>query len=174
MQLLVETHDTIARQVYTPVDVWNIIARAMVGVEGLQLSSITWELVERPAGQAEESDANGRGRSRRPTAQEAALSAAGMTGLVLQGRTAIKVQIAGEAFSDDSFREAQQQVDALVTALALNPGVTVFASEMPTQVRTDISITNTVDNREVRGPFVLDLTLMPPQPQQIAAEEDRP
>lgn len=175
MQLAVETYDMIAKQVYTPLDVWNMVARAMAGSEGLQLTGITWELVEKPADQVDESEENGASRARRrPTPQQAALAAAGITGVVLQGRTAIKAHITGEAFSDNSFREAQEQVDALVNALALNPGVTVFASQMPTQVRTDIDISNTVDNREVRGPFVLDLTLVPPQPQQIAAEEERP
>jgi hypothetical protein len=176
MELVVETHDAIVKQVYSPIDAMNMIARALDGAEGLQLTGITWELVEKPEDQpaADDEDGGRRARPRRPSAQEQALASAGIVGLVLQGRTALKVQITGEAFSENSFREAQAQVDALVSALALNPGVTVFASEMPTQVRTDISISNTVDNREVRGPFVLDLMLTPPEPAQLAADENRP
>ena len=177
MQLLVETYDVIAKQVYSPIDTWNMIARALSGAEGLQLTAITWELVPRTGdASADETAEEARSRARRrPTEQEAALAAAGITGSVLQDRTAIKVQITGEAFSENSFREAQGQVNALIDALALNPGVSVFASQMPTQVRTDISISTTVDNREVRGPFALELTLIPPNPPpQVAAGEVRP
>lgn len=168
MQLVVETYDTIVRQVHSPVETWNMIARALAGIEGLQLTGITWELVAKPASTATQED-----RRRRPTEWEVALAAAGTTGLVLQDNTAIEVQISGEAYSPDSFREAQRRVEAFVNALALNPGVTVFASQMPTQVRTDISISNKVDSREVRGPFVLDMMLVP-EPQQVAGGEERP
>jgi hypothetical protein len=170
MQLVVETRDIIARQIHSPLDIFNMISRALAEANGLQLTSITWSLVEKP----EKIDAQqneGRGARRRLTEYEATLNAAGTTGLVLRERTAIQVQISGEAFSPASFREAQQQVDTLIEALARNPGVEVFASQMPTDVRTDITVSTTVDDREVRGPFTLELTLTPAEPQQVAAEE---
>ena len=174
MQLVVETHDMIQKQVYSPIDVLSIVADALVGSSGLQIMNVSWELVEKTAAPDqnagdEEPEAGPRRRPAR--GQESVLAAAGITGLVLQDRTAIKVRIEGEAFSPDSFREAQDQVNAFIEALALNPGVSVFASTMATEVRTDISISTTVDDREVRGPFVLELTLLPPEPLQVAADE---
>lgn len=164
MQLVVETHDLIARQVHSPVDALSIISRALDGATGLQLTNVTWEL----AGRGVTTDTAAGGR---PSPREALLDAAGTTGLVLRDSTAVKVTIDGEAFSPASFREAQQQVNALITALRMAPGVTVFASQMPTEVRTDISFSTTVDDREVRGPFTLELTLSPDDVQQVATEE---
>lgn len=172
MQLVVETHNTIAKQVHSPIDALNMISRALEGVSGLQLTSITWELVEKAAPPAA-NDGNNRGARRPARGQDALLDAAGMTGLVLRERTAVRVQITGEAFSPASFRAAQEQVNTLISALRENPGVTVFARQMPTEVRTDIAFTTTVDDREVRGPFTLELTLAPTEPQQVAAEENR-
>ncbi|MGV3590044.1 MAG: hypothetical protein ACO1PZ_00045 [Gammaproteobacteria bacterium] len=164
MQLVVETHDLIAGQVRSPVDALNMISRALDGSTGLQLTSISWELADRSG--ATDTAAGGR-----PTPREAELDAAGTTGLVLRDRTAVKVTIDGEAFSPASFREAQQQVNALIDALRMNPGVTVFASQMPTEVRTDIGFSTTVDDREVRGSFTLELTLAAADAPQLAAEE---
>lgn len=164
MQLVVETHDLIAQQVYSPVDALNMISRALAGATGLQLTNVTWELTERSTQSGTQDN-----RGMRPAPREALLDAAGTTGLVLRDRTAVKVTITGEAFSPASFREAQQQVDDLIAALRLNPGVTVFASQMPTEIRTDISFSTTVDDREVRGPFTLEMTLAP-EPARMAVE----
>jgi hypothetical protein len=163
MQLVVQTHDLIAKQVYSPVDALNLISRALANASGLQLTNLQWELAERRV-----PGTQGRGNAARPTPREALLDAAGVTGLVLRDRTAVKVTLSGEAFSPASFREAQQQVDDLITALRMNPGVTVFARQMPTEVRTDISVSTTVDDREVRGPFTLELSFAPAEAPRVA------
>jgi hypothetical protein len=165
MQLVVETHDLIAKQVHSPVDALNIISRALASSTGLQLTNLQWELSERAI-----TATTTNGFALRPTPREALLDAAGATGLVLRDRTEVKVTISGEAFSPASFREAQQQVDDLVAALRMNPGVTVFARQMPTEVRTDVSVSTTVDDREVRGPFTLELTFAPAGTPRVAAE----
>ncbi|MDY6982234.1 MAG: hypothetical protein SV422_04025 [Pseudomonadota bacterium] len=167
MQLVVETHDLIAKQIHSPVDALNMISRALTEASGLQLTSVTWELAER----AVQSDTQSN-TGRRPTPREALLDGAGPIGLVLRDRTAVKVTISGEAFSPASFREAQQQVNDLIAALRMNPGVTVFASQMPTEIRTDVSFSTTVDDREVRGPFTLELTFLP-EPPRVAMEDAR-
>jgi hypothetical protein len=170
MQLVVETHDIIARQIHSPIDVLNLISRALPAAPGLQLTEITWELVEKDAAPAVGDENQNDVSRRRPTDRESELDAAGITGLVLQERTMVKARITGEAFSPNSFREAQSQVLALVDALAVNPGLSIFPSKMPTEVRTDLNVSTIVDDREVRGEFVLELTLMPVEPQEVAAE----
>ncbi|MEY4641598.1 MAG: hypothetical protein RLZZ227_1592 [Pseudomonadota bacterium] len=169
MQLVVETHDIIQRQIHSPLDALNMISRALASSTGLHLTSITWELVEKPSETDVANDADGNGAT--ALSSNATPVAQGITALVLAERTAIKVLIEGEAFSPDSFREAQEQVNSLVDALSQNPAVSIFASKMPIEVRTDVSVSTTVDDSEVRAPFALELTLLMGEPQQLASDE---
>jgi hypothetical protein len=160
MQLLVETHEIIEQQIHSPVELLTLVSQSLAMSPGLKLTSIAWELVARPASDTdagEDEGARGSGARERQAATEASNS---LIGLILRNNTALKVRIDGEAYSPDSFRDAQNQVMAFVDALSTNPGVSVFASRLPTDVRTDISVSTTVDDREVRAPFTLELTLV--------------
>jgi len=82
----------------------------------------------------------------------------GFLGPLLKDQTQIELIIQGEAYSPGSYREAQEQVDVMVQALQKTEGVSVYASQMPTDVRTDIDMTLRVDDGEVRAPFTLEVT----------------
>src|SRR5690606_28557879 len=86
MQLVVQTYDTIARQVHSPVDALNMISRALAESSGLQLTGITWELIEKPGSSGSDTASS----RETPPVQ-------GITGLVLTDRSAIRVRIDGEA-----------------------------------------------------------------------------
>jgi len=155
MELMVQTYDSIRRQIVSPVDTLNMLAQALAMAPGLVLRNIEWELEEKPFVPVMDEYGNMSTNTSLPgvTADNAFL------GYVLQGRTQVKATITGEAYSPDSFRDAQEQVNALVAALAANPGVAVFASQMPTDVRTDIRVATLVADGEVRAPFTLEVTL---------------
>lgn len=157
MELIVRTFDTIHSQIYSPVDDLNLIAAALAISPRLQLNNIEWELERRtfiPAideyGTSEPS----------PTPIEGAASTHAVTGFLLQQRSQIKATINGQAYSPDSFRDAQDQVLAFVKTLSDNPGVKVFASKMPINVRTDTDISTTINDSEVRASFTLELTII--------------
>jgi hypothetical protein len=165
MELVVETFDVIKRQIRTPVDTLNLISAALAQAPGLELTAVSWALEEKTS--VPVADEYGTlPLPRTPPAGQNATSA--FMALVLQEKTALKVQISGQAYLPSSFREAQNQVETFVDALAANPGVTVFASKMPTDVRTDIRVSTTVTDGEVSAPFMLDLTL------DLAAEAPAP
>jgi hypothetical protein len=172
MQLIVETHDIIERQTRSPLDALNMVSRALAMSPGLHLTSVTWELIEKPlvAAAANSGEENYDEYSEGETFGGDTAIVPGIVGMVLAERTAIKVQIDGEAFSPGSFREAQEQVNALVDALRQNPGVSIFASRMPIEVRTDVPVSTTVDDSEVRAPFTLELTLTLAEPQGLAGK----
>lgn len=155
MELIVQTYDSIRSQIHTPVAALNMLSAALALSPGLQLRSIDWQLEEKPF----ESTTDQFGNATTDEALPGVTGDTALVGRVLQGRTRLKVTVIGEAYSPDSFRDAQDQVSALADALANNPGVTVFASRMPTNVRTDIRVETRVADGEVRAPFTLELTL---------------
>lgn len=174
MQLVVETHEIIEKQIHSPLAALNMVSAALANSPGLQLKSIDWELVQKPASPEDPEQERQNGSSPSRSGNGNGAEASGIAGLVLQEQTAIKVLINGEAYSPGSYREAQEQVVALVEALSLYPGVSIFATKMPTEVRTDISVTTTVDDGEVRAPFTLELTLVEPEPEAAALAETAP
>ncbi len=170
LQLVVETHDIIEMQIHSPLDELNMISRALAASSGLQLTGIEWELIQKPAPPVDPAlleDGGSASFDGGPTLS----SGNEIVDWVLQDQTAIKIYIDGEAYSPDSFREAQEQVISFVDALSGNPGVSVFASKMPTEVRTDVVITTTVDDGEVRAPFALELTVVEPEPEPVSTDE---
>lgn len=172
MQLVVETHQNIEKQVHSPIAMLNLISSALALSPGLQLTDITWEVAAKPADTSNEEESDDEGSRPARANSRNANQPEGVIALVLANQTAIKVVINGEAYSPGSFREAQDQVVAFVDALAQNPGVSIYASRMPTDVRTDISVTTTVDDGEVRAPFTLELTLTEPEPVEAATDEE--
>lgn len=155
MELIVQTYDIIQSQTHTPVAALNMLSAALAVSPGLQLRSFDWQLEEKPL----EATTDQFGNTITNGSLPGVSGDDALVGRVLQGQTRLKVTVVGEAYSPDSLRDAQNQVNALVDALAANPGVTVYASRMPTDVRTDIRIETRVTDGEVRAPFTLELTL---------------
>jgi hypothetical protein len=167
MALIVEAYDRLADQTFSPVVAMNMVSAALARTDGVVLTNIDWQLVENtlppPA-------ADGTAPSTQPLSGVTPETA--FTGLILQRRAHMEVVLNGQAYSANSFREAQDQVETFVIALSENPGVSVFASRMPTDVRTDIAVSTTVGDGEVRAPFTLELTLpvAPASAPQVAAQ----
>lgn len=155
MALVVDAYKRIKQQLLNPVAALNMITAAMTQTDGVLLTSIQWELVHKPFVPGK--DENGRDL-KEPAALKGVTGGTEFAGAVLQRNTMLKIIINGESYSPASFREAQDQVQQLVTALAKNADVTVFATRMPTEIRTDVVASAEVDDSEVRAPFTLELT----------------
>ena len=154
MALIVQAHDRVQSQVLTPLSAMNMVSTALARTSGLQLTGITWALEEIPF----VPDANAKGNARLPPKTLSDLPPGSeLVGAILKQNTRIKIVITGESSSDTSFRQAQDQVTALVESLQEFPGITATATQMPTDIRTDISLSTTVDDREVRAPFTLEV-----------------
>jgi hypothetical protein len=123
------------------------------------LTAIDWSLTEIPADPASTS---GSLQDTSAPLPEGLGEANNMLGYLLAERSQLKITIEGQAYSPSSFREAQDKVVKFVSALSVNPGLSVYASRMPTDVRTDISVTTLVTDGEIRAPFTLELTLVSP------------
>jgi hypothetical protein len=157
MELVVLTHGKLASQVHSPVTAMNMISSALASSPGLLLTSIDWSLTEKPANIPAEQF--GSFQDAAPTPLAGLDEENGMLAFMLDGRSQIKVVIEGQAYSPSSFTEAQDKVGKFIETLSGNPGVTVYASRMPTDVRTDISVSTLVTDGEIRAPFTLELTL---------------
>jgi hypothetical protein len=156
MELVVLTHDKLASQVYSPVTAMNMISSALALSQDLVLTSVDWSLVEKPASVSAQTSSF---QDAPAPPIEGLNEANGMLAFLLEKRSQIKIVIEGQAYSPSSFTEAQNKVVTLIDALANNPGVTVSASRMPTDVRTDTSVSTLVTDGEIRAPFTLELTL---------------
>jgi hypothetical protein len=155
MELIVKTHEIISKQSYSPLTTFNLITAALAQSPGLQITNIQWSLQENQSTASTNSPGNLSGNlSSLRGAQDS-----GFVDAVLQERTELMVRISGQAYSPSSYRAAQDQVQVFMNALQANSGVSVIASRMPTNVRTDIRVSTTVDDGEVRAPFTLDLSL---------------
>ncbi|MES2625945.1 MAG: hypothetical protein V4628_11755 [Pseudomonadota bacterium] len=160
MELVVTTHDKLATQIYSPVTAMNMISAALATSPGLKLTAIDWALIEKPVAPSTQFGSLG---GDVPVQQIVGLEEDNrMLSYILEERTQIKIVVEGQSYSPSSFREAQDEVVKFVTALSANSGLTVYASRMPTDVRTDISVSTLVTDGEIRAPFTLELTLVTP------------
>lgn len=158
MALLVEAYDRLTAQSFSPLPALNMVSSALSMTDSVMLTRISWQLVEMGPSPATPGMDNMDGEDTMRRVSGATPDTA-FTAAVLQGRIRLKVVLEGQAWSDNSFREAQDQVEKLIAALAQNSGVSVFASRMPTDVRTDIAVSTKVGDGEIRAPFALELTL---------------
>jgi|GEM_PF-1029286 len=156
MQLVVSTHELLAAHAYSPMNELSLVAAALAESSGLLLTSIDWQLMEKPFATVIDEYGN---------TPEAPMPIPGLdgenalTGFILQERTMVKVIINGEAYSPSSYRVAQDQVLAFMEALSANDGVTVNATKMPINVGIDSQVTATINDSEVRSPFTLELDI---------------
>jgi hypothetical protein len=173
MELIVDTFEIINRQIQSPVDTLNHVATALASSPGLELVSIDWQMTE------EKFDATPDALGNIPEPQPALVGLTGdnaLTGAILQERTQLHVTINGEAYSPQSFREAQDQVLRFITALESGDSITVTATQMPIDIRTDVNVSATINDNEVRSPFTLDLDIELPgreeaEPEQLAGAQ---
>jgi hypothetical protein len=158
MELIVQTYDTLDAQSLHPGAGFNLAADALAGSPGLELTSVSWQIEEAPFKAFV--DATGATVSAPPAIPGISQNDAFLAAL-LSNRSRVKMVINGEAYSPSSFREAQDQVVGYIDALDRYSGVSVFASRMPTDVRTDIEVSTTVNDGEVRAPFTLEVVIDP-------------
>ncbi len=156
MALIVEAHSRIKNQLFSPVTNFNMVGEALSKTSGIKLLNLQWSLEAIPFEGGK--DENGKDK-KAPAPLSGSTPITQFTNDVLRQNTRIKLVINGESYSPDSFRAAQDQVVQLSDALVEIPGISVFASKMPTDVRTDVDLTITVDDREIRAPFTLEVTI---------------
>ncbi len=153
MALVVETFEQIDEQVKSPVQAMAFISENIDSSPTLQLTDISWELSPVVVDPALPENQAMRYLTYQGNPDNAFLSA------VLDNRTRLRVEIRGIAYSSGSYREAQQQVQLFADALDQHPGVSVTPVQMPTNVRVDTPVNTTIDNNELRAPFILELEI---------------
>lgn len=151
MALIVETYERINAQSYLPTDAMNYISSKLVVSPDLQITEITWAI--------EDSVIDNNDPDLRYTGMIRSEPQNAFQYSILDNRSKLVVLIKGMAYSPNSYREAQSQVQIFNDALAEHPGVTVLPLQMPTEVRVDSPLATTIDNNEVRAPFSLQLTI---------------
>lgn len=160
MELVVKTHDTIARQSVSPIDALNLIAQALAISPGLLLLEVDWQLAE----VAVDTTPDPYGEMPRPPAPLPNLPSDNeLTGLILQERTRILISLKGEAYSPQSYREAQDQVSRFIAALDAHEGVSINSRQMPIDIRSDVSVSTTINDAEVRAPFTVEIAVALPR-----------
>jgi hypothetical protein len=146
---LVESSALFEKQAYDPFAAMNIVSAAFSQVSGLQLQSIRWELIEKTTDSSTRASTAPRLRN--------TIMLKPLTDALLVERTQIKLSLSGEAYSPSSFRSAQEQVQALIANIQAQPGITIVATQLPVDVRTDVKVSTIVNDSEVRQPFSIEL-----------------
>lgn len=169
MELVVDTYRLINLQVLSPITVLNHIAAALEASPGLELTDIDWQLAKAVFDTTP--DEYGNIPTPPSTLPDLTLDNE-LTGAILQELTQLHVIIDGEAYSPQSFREAQDQVLRFIRALENVEGVTIAARQLPIDIRTDVSVSTVINDSEVRAPFKLELDIdvpksEPPEPDQL-------
>lgn len=155
MALVVGTHELISERATSPVEELNLLADALNSSPGLVIRSINWELQEKRA-----ADDGGEGRRPAVPRDYQALSGNNLvTSLILQELTQIKLLVTGEAYSPDSFREAQNQVLRFRQALQSYPQVTVQSAKLPVDTNDNTEVSTTLNDSEVRADFTIELVI---------------
>jgi hypothetical protein len=169
MQLVVETFQRIESQVHSPLTVLNDIATALAMSPGLELTSIDWALQEIPFDNSPDPYGN---VPQAPPRLPGLTGDQALTAAILQHNSEIRVLISGEAYSPQSYREAQEQVARFISALENVDGMRVVATQMPIEIRPNVSVTATINDSEVRSPFTLELIIaLPPATSDSAADQ---
>ena len=153
MALVVESTEQIINQSFSPTDAMAFISSKLVSSPALQLTEITWSLESTTVDPFDLEAAQMRYLGLQNDTNNSFKAA------ILDQRTILRIRISGIAYSSGSYREAQQQVQLFADALEQNSGVTVTPVIMPTNVRVDTEVTTTIDNNELRAPFVLQLDI---------------
>lgn len=153
MALVVSTAQKIQNQSLKPILSMNIIGEALVKSPDLQITALHWSLDEKASTTQKSFDPFGVVRNL--GGQKGKFRQA-----VIEERTSPTITIEGIAYSPRSYREAQAQVESLVSALReYSNVVSVTPTKMPTDVRSDASVNTTVDDAELRAEFALQVTL---------------
>lgn len=157
MEMVVSSFDKMRAQTYNPSELLEWLGNGLLQYPDLQLRTFEWGLQGLP-----------------PTEAEIA------TGLIepdndverfqsrlARGSTELVATVAGEVSGAQSFREAREEVLALIAILEARPGLQVNALEMPIDVRADSAVSTTVGDGSVTEEFILEI-------RRAATAEDMP
>lgn len=155
MALVVETTEAIRNQSISPIEAMSYISSKISEIPDMQMqiTEINWVL---DAVEVDPFDPDAqlmRYLNLQNTGENAYQAA------ILDGRTELKVRIMGMAYSPGSYRLAQQEIELFSDALAESPNIRVTQIQMPTDVRVDTEVNTTIDNNELRAPFILQLDI---------------
>ena len=152
MELVVTSALKIQHNSIEPLETMNTIGAALTQSPDLQITSIEWSLKEAPSPNPVSRDPYGPGQNQ---GQNSSFRRA-----IFEDRLIPTITIQGIAYSPRSYREAQIQVDAFVTALREQDSVEqVVTIKLPTNVSSDTSVNTTVDDSELRASFTLEVTI---------------
>jgi hypothetical protein len=149
MELVVETLESIIKQSPDTEFLMSAIMASLTRAPNLKITEISWgmEIVE--------PQLVGTSRPRNRNADPATE----FHRAVLNGHTSLKAVVTGTAFSPGSYRVAQNQVLDFAYALDAVPGISVTPLRLPTDIRLDNSVTTTIDDRELKAPFALEIMI---------------
>ena len=163
MALVVDAYSRLKSQSFSPISALNDIGRALQGKKGIHIQSIEWVVEPKPKEIAKVDPANKGKKAKQPrkpaVPQLTSTPETELTAELLRKNARLKWILSGQASAESSFREAQNEVIALSDALAMIPNAKVNATRMPIDVRTDVELKNTVDDRDVRAGFTLEVTI---------------
>ncbi len=147
MELVVARHDNILDQILQPQKVLASISEALTASPRLTLTRFGWDLVEVVSDDVAEVYAGPIEASDAEIFQKA----------VVTGRTEMVVTVAGVVESNESHREAREQVLAFSGALDKFEDIGVTPGILPMEASPDTAVTTSLDGKTVRETFVLEL-----------------
>lgn len=157
MQNVVESVDMIRRQTAYPMEMMELVSRALALCPDIRLQKLDWKLtaaagdVEGTSGTADAQQPPGGGEGGQEEAPQLLFG-------LLAGKTLAITLVDGIVHPSGGYMNAQQSVTRFVTALRQIPGLQVIPVAMPTETSPESSMQATLDGKAIDARFSLQLS----------------
>jgi hypothetical protein len=147
MEIVVEAHDRITRQIVRPDEILALISRGLEASPELIVSGISWRLDEVLSTAQENVFAEVTAVQEDQRIQQA----------IIEGRSQLLVTVRGLVLSETSYRDATAQVMGFVEALKVSAGYEIIPLSLPINVSSNINVATTIDGSTARGEFAIEI-----------------
>ncbi|MBU4396483.1 MAG: hypothetical protein KKD78_15780, partial [Proteobacteria bacterium] len=154
MQNVVESVEKIQRQAASPMEMMDLVSRALGRCSDIRLQKLDWKLVVSTSDSEE--GAEGTAVAAQPVVSGEVAAPALLLGM-LGGNTQATTILEGTVYPGGGYLNAQQSVIRFITALEQIPGMKATPLVMPTASSPDSSMKATLDGEAIQAVFSLQL-----------------
>jgi hypothetical protein len=160
MRNVVDSFGAIQQQTAFPVEMMMLVSRALAACPDIHLHKFDWKLASQnqggTGGEVASLSSAGATQSAGGEAGEQKAASALLHGM-LAGKAQVSALLAGSIFPADGYLSAQQSVTRFITSLEQVPGLKASKVVMPTETSPDNSLRATLDGKEIKTGFSLQL-----------------
>lgn len=157
MQNVVESVDTIQRQIAYPMEMMNFVSQALAVCPDIRLQKLDWKLAVVTSGSKEDAATSAVTAQPVVSGEGEKVAAPALLLGMLAGKTHVATILDGTVSPGGGYLGAHQSVNRFITALEKIPGMKVVPVVMPTTTSPDSSMKTTLDGEAIQAQFSLQL-----------------